>query len=57
MSDSVFTHWRDVLLRLQTAEQEIRKTQAYTQEVEMIRLLQELIKEQSPDENSDSTAC
>lgn len=57
MSDSTFTHWRDVLLRLQTAEDEIRKTQSYTKEVEMIRLLKELIKEQSPDENTDSTAC
>jgi hypothetical protein len=56
MSDSVFTHWRDVLLRLQAAEEEIRKTQSYTQEVEMIRLLQELIKEQSQDENTDSAA-
>lgn len=57
MNESVFTHWRDVLLRLQAAEDEIRKTQSYSKEVEMVKLLQELIKEQAPNENTDSTAC
>ncbi len=56
MSDPIFSRWRDVLLQLQAAETEIKKTQPYSKEVEMIRLLEELIKEQIPNENTDSAA-
>lgn len=56
MSEDVFIRWRDVLLKLQEAEAEIKKTQAYSEEIEMIRLLKELVKEQVPNENIDSAA-
>ena len=56
MNENFVQHWRDVLLRLQEAEEKIVSTQGYTKEVEAIRLMKELIKEQNPNEDFDSPA-
>lgn len=52
--DIALQKWRDVILKLQDAEEKIQKTQGYTKEVEAMRILKEMIKEQYPNENFDT---
>jgi hypothetical protein len=44
------------LKRLEKAQKEVQKTQGYTAEVEKLKLLAELIKEQGMHENLSSSA-
>lgn len=46
-------HWRSILLQLEKAEQEIKATQDYKTELEALKCLQELVKEQMPYESTD----
>lgn len=56
MSQKVFLRWKDVLLKLQEAEEVIQKTQIQAEDKEMIVLLKELIKEQNANEDADIVA-
>lgn len=53
MNEKILQHWKTVLLALQQAEEDIQKTQGYTDEVESLRMLRELIKEQIPNESTN----
>lgn len=44
------------LKRLETAYKEILKSQGYSKEVERIKILAEMVKEQLPHENTNSSA-
>ena len=53
MNESAKERWKRVLLRLQETEDSIAETKkVLTQEVCSLRILQELVKEQAPDEDT-----
>lgn len=56
MAKALETKLNEILMRLEVASEEIRRSQVVNRDVEAIRVLAEIIKEQTCHEDTDHTA-
>jgi hypothetical protein len=55
MKNEIVSQLRSTLVRLEKTYQKMMATQSYNQDIERIKILHELVKEQVNSENSDRT--